>query len=508
MSFSSALDVPAARFLSICLQQAFADGWATPDDFVAAFPARDLMVALEAAPELRATLLIQAAGVHERIAPKKSTEAATEDLQIALTEGICDANKLLSLFSVDDRVRYLERSRLWQFLVSEAFWTDASGRTKKRLAFTIETAFAEGLVSRTECLDGMTAERMAADLPKAFLERVVVEALASGRSGRAFDADALFALVPTEEWVEHLSLPLLWDRIVLRYVVPAAGLEGGAPAAPPRAAKAAPIAAPAHVATHAPAPSKPAPTLVSTPQPPAVQVVDESDVDALLDATLSPSPTSGERPKEASAPPPAESGSVHDALRDAAEMAARQRAEDNLKRAGRLPPDLTSLPTATLLAIDSMYVELQSAGSDEAREEVIREAFPNPAMLREGLVAVARSLDPQLDANTLLARGADEESLIKLVLFEERRRARRSVTPPPPTSAPVTVSSRPPPPLPASAPPIAHRPPPLPGSSPPPMVSSRPPPPLPASGTRAASVPPPPLPPPMVAPPPARRRTH
>lgn len=493
MSFSSALDVPAARFLSICLQHAFADGWVQPADFVAAFPPRDLMVALEAAPELRAKLLVEAAGVHERIALKKSTEAATEDLQIALTEGICDAAQLLSLFPADERVRYLDAKRIWQFLVSGEFWSESSGRAQKRMVLVLQVALGEKLLSRGDCVDGVSAERLAADLPKALLERVLVEALGAGRSQRAFDADALFALVPLEEWAAHVPLALLWERVVLRYVVPAAALEGAAgtmtrPATPARKPS-----------------SSPAPAATPSEAPPP-QIVDDSDVDALLDTALSP--MSGERPVAAgSSPPPTRSPtSVHDALRDAAETAARQRAEENLQRIGRLPPDLASLPTATLLAIDSMYVELATASSDEEREGVIRDAFPNSTMLREGLIAIARSLDPQLDAASLISRGADEDSLMKLVLFEERRRVRRSIAPPPPTGAPVAV--RTPPPLPASSapPPAMHRPPPLPGSSPPPNVASRPPPPLPPPGARTASAPPPPLPP--MASPGGRRRTH
>ena len=64
---------------------------------------------------------------------------------------------------VNDRVRYLDPKRLWQFLVSGEFWTDSSGRAQKRLVGVLETALSEKLLSHGECVDGVTAERLASD---------------------------------------------------------------------------------------------------------------------------------------------------------------------------------------------------------------------------------------------------------------------------------------------------------------------------------------------------------
>ena len=86
---TSSLETSGARFLSICLQFALEEGWLSPADLNEEFSAEQLMTALEGASDLRARLLVEAAGVHEKIAPKKSTSAAAEDLQIALDEGLC-----------------------------------------------------------------------------------------------------------------------------------------------------------------------------------------------------------------------------------------------------------------------------------------------------------------------------------------------------------------------------------------------------------------------------------
>ncbi len=496
MAFTSELETPAQRFISICLQHALGEGWVSADDFVVSFPPRDLMNALEAAPELRARLLVEAAGVHERIAPRKSTDTAIEDLNIALSEGLCDAAKLLSILSADDQVRYLEGQRLWSFMVRDGFWSDPSPRGQRRLSFVLRTALAEGLVSYMDFVDGVGAERLAAELPKSVLERAFVDAVNEGRARKPFGADALFSAVPLEEWVTHVPLSLLWSGIVERYVAPACGLVGNTGTLysarlealrgrPPSSRPPSSRPPSSRFPSSRPPVSAPPPVVRALPHretlagvaPNPIYGVKESDVEALLDSSLgSVAPRSSE---------PA---------RDPAENVARQRAQESLCRIGRLPPDVDQLATATLLAIDSMYSELLLASTDQAREECIRDAFPNPQMLREALVAIARSLDPLVDASTLLARGADDESLIKLVLFEERRRSdrtRRALTPPPPpptsNAPPRSKSSRPPPPPPGTSQ--------APRSVPPPAPSAR----------RVASSPPP-MPPPLVAPPPPLRR--
>ncbi|HTQ07482.1 MAG TPA: hypothetical protein VMI54_26680, partial [Polyangiaceae bacterium] len=90
---------------------ALTDGWRKPEDFLRHFKPADLMQRLEKAPDLRATILIKAAGVHERIVRKKSTASASEDLRIALDEGLTTPADIVELFPADDRVRHLERTK-------------------------------------------------------------------------------------------------------------------------------------------------------------------------------------------------------------------------------------------------------------------------------------------------------------------------------------------------------------------------------------------------------------
>ena len=133
----SQLKTGAERFLAQAVGRALDDHWRTPEDFLRHFKPLDIMTGLEKAPDLRATLLVKGAGVHEKIARKKSTSSAAEDLRIALDEQVTSPAEVLALFPADDRVRFLERQKLWAFVTEDQFWTNESQKDKgfDRMAF-------------------------------------------------------------------------------------------------------------------------------------------------------------------------------------------------------------------------------------------------------------------------------------------------------------------------------------------------------------------------------------
>lgn len=452
MTYVSKLDGSGDRFLSRCLQHILGESWVTPADFVASFGPADIIEALEGATELRARILIEAAGVHEKIAPKKSTQAAAEDLQISLDEGICDAPRLLELFSADDRVRYLDRQRLWDFVTRDQFWTKPSEKARARMVFVIATALEEKLIDLGAVIDGVGSERLAKDLPKGLLEQVLVRAVSEGRGGKPLDPAMLFEVVKLPDWVAHVSLEHLWQNVVQSRVESVAGFDDEDGIALVSDSDIAPA---------------------DGDEPPPGSGPNRSQGKGKGSGKAPPAKGkggAGSSAKAAGGAPEASAVSPVDGERDAAELAARQRAVDTLTKIGRLPPRHEALDTPTLLAIDSLYVDLAPLTTDEAREECIREAFPNDAMLRGALLALAEVLDPNIDI-AALEKEADADSLIKLVLFEERRKAdrsRRSLTPPPPAGAAPASGrgSSAPPPLPPLPPPTSGQ---RPSSPPPPL---------------------------------------
>lgn len=391
--FSSQLEAPIDRFLSLVLQFALNNDWLSPDDIVSEFPPRAIVEALETADDLRARILVELAGVHERIAPKKSTAAAAEDLELALSEGFWSADKLLSVLDVDAQVSHFDKQKLLSLATRDGFWNEGSPRSKDRLLHVLQTALDEDLLDVKKLVVAIGPDQVVAIFPKELLEKALADALRLGLEGKAFDPGQLLFNVPLPEWVEHVPPADLWEKVVVQEVLSAAGWtsagSNGAPRKRPAAAAPAPVG---------------------------------------------------------SVAPPSE--------RRRDEVAAREKALGNLRRIDREPKNAGQLSTPLLLALDALYAELGRISDDDERAEAIRDAFPNEKLLEEGLYALAVTLDPKLDEQELRAKSPTTDSLIQLVLFEERRRSNGGANRPssPPPLAPLDNVVGPPPGLPPPPP--------------------------------------------------------
>src|SRR4051812_35603290 len=109
----STLPTGRERFLARVVDYALSDGWRTPKDFLRHFGPRTLMENLSRDEQLRARVLMGATRVNERLAMRKTLASASEDLTLALEEGLTDPDKVVALIPPDDRVRYLDNAKLW-----------------------------------------------------------------------------------------------------------------------------------------------------------------------------------------------------------------------------------------------------------------------------------------------------------------------------------------------------------------------------------------------------------
>jgi hypothetical protein len=408
--FKSELKTGAERYLAKVMVSALADGWRKPEDFLRHFKPGDLMQRLEKVPELRATILMKAAGVHERIVRKKSTGSATEDLRIALDEGLTTPSDILELFPPDDRVRYLERTKLWGFVTEEHFWaagSPAAAQAVGRMTFLLEAALAESLLSLQDFMDGVTFETISARLPQKELQRVVKAALEAGRKKLPLTEETLLEIIPLKDMLGHIPLDHVYKRVIVAKLAQPAGFIGSGVGE-----EAWPEDEPADVGEDAvQAAAKEAPKNDkrggAPPKPAKGEAKEKEAEETVTDDEL----------EEVPAP----SGGVG-STRPPAEEEARRKVGERLAAINRLPPRHGELSTPILLSIESMYAELLSASTDEAREMCIRDSFPNEAHLSTALLALIELLDPSIDVNDPVIRDADAESLIKVVLFEERRR--------------------------------------------------------------------------------------
>jgi hypothetical protein len=237
--FTSNLGDGKQRFLSQVIAYALASHLRTAKDFVRHFPPSAIMSALSSQPRLRANIVVPVTGLHEKVALKKSAESMGEDLQIALDEGVIDEDAIVRLFDPDDRVRYLNEKKLWAFLAEGDFWKSAAPQgtelaiAKQNVAYMLDCARANGLITDHDIVEGLTLDRILDALPKSELAKLVRSAVAGGRHGRPFDDEALLGALAPAALLDHVPLAQMWEAVVLARVALPHGLVGRGSVAPP-----------------------------------------------------------------------------------------------------------------------------------------------------------------------------------------------------------------------------------------------------------------------------------
>ncbi len=240
---SSGLSDGRQRFLSQVVAHALESGLRSPKDFVRHFSPKAIMLALANQPRLRANIVVPTIGLNEKVALKKSAESIGEDLQIALDEGVIDEDSIVRLFAADDRVRYLDDKKLWAFVVEGDFWKTTAGQTgdpataKRNVAYVVDCARTNGLITDHDIVEGLTLDRVLDALPKAELAKIVRSAITGGRHGRHFDDEALLGVLPASALLEHVPMQHMWDTVVVARIALPHGLAAvatrGATTTPP-----------------------------------------------------------------------------------------------------------------------------------------------------------------------------------------------------------------------------------------------------------------------------------
>jgi hypothetical protein len=233
-SFVSKLTDGRQRFLSHVIEHAMASGRRSPNDFIRHFPPAVIMEGLKTQPRLRGQILVMATGLKEKIAVKKSATSAAEDLQIALDEGETNAAAVVALFEPDDRVRYLDAKRLWSFLIEGEFWNvtvskkDDFERAKEHVAFMLERALLDKLLTHRDVVEGITVSELVMRLPKGELHKIIEGALENAHRGAPFTETDLLGTMPPATLLKYVPLPHLWSSVIEPKV---AAVHGYAPAA-------------------------------------------------------------------------------------------------------------------------------------------------------------------------------------------------------------------------------------------------------------------------------------
>jgi hypothetical protein len=227
--FKSSLKEGRQRFLAHAVEHALEIGRRSAADFIRHFPPSAIMKGLEHQPGLRAAILVLTTGLKKRIATKKSWESAAEDLQIALDERETDAESIVAVFNPDDRIRYLDNKQIWAMLVEGEFWNTPSGekdafeRAKAHLAFMLDRALVDHLVTHRDIVEGITVAELATRLPKSELGIIIESALTNSHDGKPFTEADLLRARPPEVLVNYVPLPHIWKCVVVPKIAQAHG---------------------------------------------------------------------------------------------------------------------------------------------------------------------------------------------------------------------------------------------------------------------------------------------
>lgn len=193
-------------------------GERTPEDFLRLFSCSKIMISLASRPMERARIISELTGVHERVANKLSPENAGETLQIALDEGVTTPKDIVRLFQADDRQRYLNRHELWAFDIEGQPWkasvndNAAHGRAEKYIAYVIERAIENLLISYDEIVAALGVVKLAGWLPSELLGQIIEAAL---KKADKFTEEDLLRAAPPSSLVTHVPLDYLWEKVVV-----------------------------------------------------------------------------------------------------------------------------------------------------------------------------------------------------------------------------------------------------------------------------------------------------
>ena len=246
-AFVSKLQKGPARFLAETLEHALVNGRRTAADFIKHFPPSAMMAALDGVPKLRAAFLVTLIGLKERTAMKTSSSDAGRMLENALEEGDTDAHSVVTIFSPDDRIQYLDPRRVWTFLLEGEFWKVPRSKdggvyriAQAHIAFMLDRALAHRLVTYENIIEGVSIETIAEKLPRNDMARIFKGAITAGRGGKAFNDTDLYNTMTSATLVDYVPLPHIMQSVLAPMAQTAGFIEVILPKPTPMAARAEP----------------------------------------------------------------------------------------------------------------------------------------------------------------------------------------------------------------------------------------------------------------------------
>lgn len=202
-------------FLSVVCEQS-TPSIRSESDFFTAFPPALLMERIEDV-EVRAMILNKASGTHLEIARRMSKSNAAEQLGLALEHSLVKPEDVLAFLNGEQRVRFLDRQDLWQFVVETKFWQGDESDTvrvthaREMFACMLDTALEHMLIAPEEIVQAIGYELLFSKESTASLIQTI-KAMAQDRSANPFEL--MLGRCPPKRFVAAVNLNVMWDEVI------------------------------------------------------------------------------------------------------------------------------------------------------------------------------------------------------------------------------------------------------------------------------------------------------
>ncbi len=200
-------------------------GILTNEDYLKAFPPRDLMLGFKDLPERRADVVQLCVGTKRGTALKLSVDSAAENLLVALSEKDTSADEIFSIITVEELVLHQDPRRIWKLLWENGWVPTETPEHKKFMAMLYKSILELNLFGANSALavvhqigfKHFVSNRIPEDRRTALLELVITngepslhknrsESISSSTArGNPFTAKDLLMLMDPEFLTEHVA---------------------------------------------------------------------------------------------------------------------------------------------------------------------------------------------------------------------------------------------------------------------------------------------------------------
>jgi hypothetical protein len=183
-----------------------------------------LMTDLDRQPAIRTEILIACLGLPAATAAMLEPEVASRLLESALKAKDTNVDAILACLDPERMTSAVPWSTLFSFVISRPWWDPAEGDAAAELA---GRSLMHELVSAAVDLECLGREELVmmvgpeellfplvASNPEALLD-LATTALRMGREGLPFTAEALLDRIPLEDLLARVSLPRLYDAVLM-----------------------------------------------------------------------------------------------------------------------------------------------------------------------------------------------------------------------------------------------------------------------------------------------------